>query len=236
MPTLRTASRTEKGPVRENNEDVVVALDRLGVVADGMGGHPGGEIAAADAVGIAQAAFRGVSSDELQAVLRAANWAIWNRAATDSELEGMGTTICAVGMLADGHLAVGNVGDSRAYLWRDGALSRLTRDHTVTAELIERGELQPDAEQQHPYFGVLTRALGVGPDIEIDCSTLSLETGDRVMLCSDGLFREVPENEMIKLFASRQGLRSLADRLVEMALDNGGRDNVSVVIAEIAEQ
>jgi PPM family protein phosphatase len=235
MPVLRTASRTEKGSVRENNEDAVVALDRLGVVADGMGGHPGGEIAAADAAGIARAGFGGVSSDELRAVLRAANWAIWNRAATDPDLEGMGTTICAVGLLADGVLAVANVGDSRAYLWRDGSLSQLTRDHTVTAELIERGELHPDAEPQHPHYGVLTRALGVAPDIDIDCTSLRLEAGDRVMLCSDGLFREVPEDEMVKIFASREGLASLADRLVERALDNGGRDNVSVVIAETAE-
>jgi protein phosphatase len=235
MRALRTAGRTEKGPVRENNEDAIVTAERLVVVADGMGGHPGGEIAARDAASIAQAAFGGGSPDELEGVLRAANWAVWNRAATDSELEGMGTTICAVGLLADGHVAVANVGDSRAYLWRDGALSQLTRDHTVTAELVARGELRPDEELQHPHYGVLTRAIGVGPDIDIDCTTLAPEPGDRVMLCSDGLFREVSEDEIAKVLASGEKLTSVVDRLVEMALDHGGRDNVSVVIAELAE-
>ena len=141
MPTLNTVSRTDIGRVRKDNDDVVVSSDRLAAVADGMGGHPGGEVAAAIAIALMQAAFTGRSLDELQAGVRAGNRAIWDRACESSELEGMGTTICAAGLVEGGRLAVVNVGDSRAYVLRDGELTQLTRDHSVTAEAVRRGEL-----------------------------------------------------------------------------------------------
>lgn len=136
MMNLKAASRTELGRVRDNNEDAVVGSDRLAVVADGLGGHPGGEIASAVAVSLVQAAYTGRSLDELQAAVRAANRAIWDRAGADGELEGTGTTICAAGLTEDGNLAVVNVGDSRAYVLRGGSLRQLTHDHSVTAELV----------------------------------------------------------------------------------------------------
>jgi protein phosphatase len=189
---LQTAGRTDIGQLRENNEDVVVASDRLALVADGMGGHPGGEIAANVAAGVIAASFTGQSLDELTAAIRAANWAIRDRAIAESELEGMGTTICAIGLLTSGQLAVVHVGDSRAYLWHAGSLKQVTRDHSVTAELIERGELRKEEAKTHPYYSVLTRALGGGTDVEVDHTTLWIDEGDRILLCSDGLFNECP--------------------------------------------
>ena len=234
MTTLRTVGRSDIGHVRQNNEDAIVSSDRLAVVADGMGGHPGGEIAANIAASVTLAVFTGRSLDELEAAVRAANWAIRERASASPGLDGMGTTICAAGLLADGHVALLNIGDSRAYLWHDGALSRLTRDHSITAELIERGELGEDEAPQHPHYGVLTRALGVGPDVEIDRSTLAIEEGDRLILCSDGLFNELSDEEIASSIAGARDVAAIIDNLIRGAMDHGARDNVSVVVAEVA--
>ena len=234
MTTLRTAGRTDIGRLRENNEDVIVSSDRLALVADGMGGHPGGEIAANVAAGVIPAVFMGQSEDALEAAVRAANWAIRDQAFGQSGFEGMGTTICAAGLLASGQLAVVSVGDSRAYLWHEGALSRLTKDHSVTAELIERGELQEEDAAQHPYYGILTRALGVAPDVEIDRLTVAVEKGDRVLLCSDGLFNELSDDEIANAVENARDLSAIVDTLIERANAQGGRDNISIVVAEVA--
>jgi serine/threonine protein phosphatase PrpC len=235
MTTLQTAGRTEKGPVRENNEDVIVATDCLAMIADGMGGHPSGEVAANAVAGAVRAGFSGHSAEELTAAIRAANWAIWDRAAAHSELEGMGTTVCAVGLLEDGRLALASVGDTRAYLWHGGQLTQLTQDHSLTAQLIERGEIRVEDAPLHPHYGILTRALGVGPDVEIDATTLDIEDGDRLLLCSDGLVNELSLTEIASIMIrDDKDLSSMAADLVNKAVDNGGRDNVSAVLAEIA--
>ena len=234
MPALQATGRTDIGQHRENNEDVIVTSDRLALVADGMGGHPGGELAAEVVAGVVPAAFTGRSVDELEAAVRAANWSIRDRATTQPGMEGMGTTVCAVGLLWSGLLAIVNVGDSRAYLFRQGTLSHLTRDHSLTAELIERGELQESEAGQHPYYGILTRALGVGPDVEIDRTTLTVEVGDRIVVCSDGLFNELADEEIEAALAGDQDATDIVDTLIDDAIAKGGRDNVSVVIAEVA--
>ena len=234
MTTLRTSGRTDVGQLRENNEDVIVTSDRLALVADGMGGHPGGEIAAEVVAGVVPAAFTGQSVDELEAAVRAANWAIRDRAVAQPGLEGMGTTICAAGLLTTGHVALVNVGDSRAYLWHEGALSQLTRDHSLTAELIERGELREEDAAQHPYYGILTRALGVASDVEIDRTTLAVEEGDRIVICSDGLFNELSGAEIESAIAEGGDVAAIVDNLIDRAITHGGRDNVSVVVAEVA--
>jgi PPM family protein phosphatase len=233
VPRLRTAGRTDIGMLRENNEDVIVSNDRLALVADGMGGHPGGEIAANVAAGLVPASFTGQSADELEAAIRAANWAIRERAGAQPELEGMGTTICAIGLLANGELALVNVGDSRAYLWHGDSLTQLTHDHSVTGELIARGELREEEARHHPYYGVLTRALGVGPDVEIDRTTLILDDGDRIVVCSDGLFNELSGEEIACTLADGGDVTHIVDSLTESALAHGGRDNISVVVAEV---
>ena len=234
MITLRTAGRTDIGQLRENNEDAIVSNDRLALVADGMGGHPGGEIAANAAAGVIPAVFTGRSADELEAALRAANWAIRDRAVAQPGLEGMGTTICVAGLLTDGHLALVNVGDSRAYLWHDDALTQLTQDHSVTAELIQRGELREEDAAEHPHYGVLTRALGVGSDVEIDRRTLAVEAGDRIVVCTDGLFNELSHEEIANAMAVGGDVAEIVDNLIDGAIAHGGRDNVSVVVAELA--
>jgi protein phosphatase len=234
MTTLRTAGRTDIGQVRENNEDVIVGSDRLALVADGMGGHPGGEIAAEVVAGIVPAAFTGQSVDELEAAARAANWAIRERVVAQPGLEGMGTTICAAGLLTTGHLGLINVGDSRAYLWHEDTLRHLTQDHSLTAELIERGELREEEAAQHPYHGILTRALGVGSDVEIDRTTLAVEEGDRIVVCSDGLFNELSDEEIEKALAAGGDVAAIVDTLIDGAITHGGRDNISVVVAEVA--
>jgi serine/threonine protein phosphatase PrpC len=234
MTRLRSAGRTDIGQLRGNNEDVVVSSDRLGLVADGMGGHPGGEIAANVVAGVVAASFTGLSADELEAAIRAANWEIRDRAAAQAGLEGMGTTVCAVGLLTNGQLALVNVGDSRAYLWHEGSLRQLTHDHSVTSELIERGELREEDAANHPRYGVLTRALGVGPDVEIDRTTLVLDEEDRVVLCSDGLFNELPGEEIASTMAGGGDVVAIVDSLIGIALSHGARDNVSVVVAEVA--
>jgi PPM family protein phosphatase len=234
MSTWRTAGRTDIGLVRENNEDVIVASDRLALVADGMGGHPSGEIAAEVVAGVVPAVFTGQSVDELEAAVRAANWAVRERATTQSSLEGMGTTVCAAGLLSNGHVALVNVGDSRCYLFHEGTLTRLTQDHSLTAELIERGELQEDDATGHPYYGILTRAIGVGSEVEIDRSTVAVEVGDRIALCSDGLFTELSDEMIRSALAGEEDVAAIVDKLIERAIAGGGRDNVSVVIAEVA--
>jgi protein phosphatase len=234
MITLRTAGRSDVGRLRENNEDAIVTHDRLALVADGMGGHPGGEIAANAAASVIPAVFTGRSADELEAALRAANWAIRDRALAQPGLEGMGATICVAGLLADGRLALVNVGDSRAYLWRDDTLSQLTKDHSVTAELVERGDLREEDETEHPHYGVLTRALGVGSDVEIDRRTLAVGAGDRIVVCSDGLFNELSREEIANAISAEGDVAAIVDNLIEGALARGGRDNVSVVVAEVA--
>jgi serine/threonine protein phosphatase PrpC len=234
MTTLRTASGTDTGKVRENNQDAIVSSDRLALVADGLGGHAGGEVASSVAAGVIQASFTGQSLDELEAAVRAANWAIRERAVAEPALDNMGTTICAVGLLTDGGVVLVNVGDSRAYLWHANELTQLTRDHSLTAELIERGELTEEEAPQHPYYGVLTRALGVTPDVEIDGEALHLEEGDRLVVCSDGLFNELSTAEIASVMARGEDIAAVVNSLVDGALANGGRDNVSVVVAEIA--
>ncbi|MCU1459442.1 MAG: hypothetical protein JWL73_3534 [Actinomycetia bacterium] len=231
---LRTASRTDIGRVRDNNEDTVVSSDHLAAVADGMGGPPGGELASSVATALVAAAFTGSSLDELQAAVRSANRAIWDRAGASGELEGMGTTICAAGLTDDGDLVVVNVGDSRACLWHNGSLTQLTDDHSITAELVRRGMLSAQEALEHPHRGILTRALGVGPDVELDSFAHPAVEGDRVVVCTDGLFNEVPDDEMASLLAATKDLQATADELVELALSRGGRDNVSVVVAEIS--
>jgi len=233
MTSLQAAARTDIGRVRDDNEDAALSLDHLVAVADGMGGHPGGQVAAKLALSLLEAAFTGASLEELEAAVRAASRAISDWAAANEDLEGMGTTLCAVGVIGDGRLAAVNVGDSRAYLMRDGSIRQLTDDHSITGDLIRRGELTEQEAVSHPQRSVLTRALGCGPTVDVDGAVHSAAAGDRLLLCSDGLFNEVSENDLVSLLGGAQDVGLVADALVAQALSNGGRDNIAVVVAEI---
>src|SRR3954452_9583477 len=234
MLTLNAAVRSETGRTRDNNEDAVFAGDRLLVVADGMGGHDGCEIASQLAVSLVRAAYSGRSLDELAAGIRAAGRAIWDRAGLSHDLKGMGTTICAAGVTADSDcLAVAHVGDSRVYLWRDGVLQRLTTDHSVTADLIASGELTEPDVSDHPMRGYITRALGVAPDVDVSSARHSVAAGDRLLLCSDGLSGAAPDGEIATLMASNADVESTADALVKLAQARGSEDDISVVVADV---
>jgi protein phosphatase len=233
MPALLSAARSDIGRVRQSNEDAALCLDHVVAVADGMGGHAGGEVAAALAITLIEAAFTGQSLDELVAAVRAANRAIAERAGTMAGLEGMGTTICAAGAMAGGRLAVANVGDSRAYLFRDGELRQLTEDHSFTAELVRRGELSEADARDHPHRNVLTRAVGVGATVDVDAAIHDVCPGDRLLLCTDGLFNEVAPGEMVAVLGSTPDAAASADALVDRALAHGGNDNVTAVVADV---
>jgi PPM family protein phosphatase len=233
MARFETASRTDRGLVREANEDAVIETSTIVGVADGMGGHRGGAVASALAVAMVEGTFTGRSPEELDAAVRAANRAVWERSREDPDLGGMGTTLCCAGLLEDG-VAIVNVGDSRAYLWRDGSLTQLTEDHSVTAELVRQGELSEQDVRSHPHVGVLTRALGVAPDVEVDRRMIAPKDGDRLLVCSDGLVNELDREEIGSLLAEGS-LQSAANALVEAGLGRGGHDNISVVVAEVLE-
>jgi serine/threonine protein phosphatase PrpC len=167
--------------------------------------------------------------------VRAANWAVWERASTHPELEGMGTTFCALGVIADGVVAITNVGDSRAYLTRDGSLQVLTDDHTVAGQLLREGKLTAREAAQHPQRHLLTRALGVGTEIAIDTTRLDAVVGDRLLLCTDGVFSSTPDEELAQLLNESDTAQTVADAVVERALANGSDDNASAVVAFITD-
>lgn len=229
---LDAVTRTDVGRVRERNEDRAIGTERLLAVADGMGGSPGGDLAASMAIAMIEAAFNGGSLDELAAGTRASNAAVFQRASDDQHLVGMGTTLCAVGLTETSDLAVVNVGDSRAYRLRDGRLEQLTSDHSLTAELVRQGTLRADEALDHPERAILTRALGVGPDVDVDCAVHTIREGDRLLLCSDGLWSEVTDNDLGAAIDAERDLDTAAEAVIDQALAAGGRDNITVVVAE----
>jgi protein phosphatase len=233
---------TDMGRMRKNNEDRYLIAGRLAAVADGMGGHRAGEVASAIAMEeLAVLEHAGPwptpaeAGEALRAVFLAANRRIRETAAKDSEFEGMGTTLVA--LLEDGdsvHLA--NVGDSRAYLLRNGELSQVTVDHTLVQELIDEGRLRPDEAERHPQRSIITRALGVESDVEVDLFTYKLLAGDRLLLCSDGLSGVVDEQRIRNVLLRVPEPQRTAEKLVTMANEGGGPDNITVVVLDTSDR
>jgi len=238
---LRTAAATDTGYLRVTNQDLALATSDLAVVADGMGGHLGGEVAARLAVEVVLEAYRrDRTTDGLIAAVRAANDAVYRRGKSDRNLRGMGTTLTAAALLgdeADGQLrlAVANVGDSRAYLVdrRERRIHQLTEDHSVVEEMVRNGELSPDEAAVHPHRHILTRALGIEPTIDPDCWEIDLEPGSRLLLCSDGLTNELGEQEIAEVLLDEADTGKAASELVRRALHRGGTDNVTVVVLDV---
>ena len=241
MSWLRTAAATDTGYLRVTNQDVALATNDLAAVADGMGGHLGGEVAARIAVEqLLEAYRRDRTTDGLLAAVAAANSAVYARSKSDRNLRGMGTTLTAAAFIGDEpdgqlRIALVNVGDSRAYLvdWRERRVHKLTEDHSVVEEMVRSGELTPEEAAVHPHRHILTRALGIEPSIEPDCWELDLEPGSRLLLCSDGLTNELGEQDIAKVLLDEADAEKAASELVRLALHRGGIDNVTVVVLDV---
>jgi PPM family protein phosphatase len=230
------AARSDVGRQRSINEDDLVAQPPFFAVADGMGGAKAGEVASALAAGAFEGETRSAEAPEAQLsrILRVANRRIHDLALTDESHRGMGTTLTAA-IVGDDEVSFGHVGDSRAYLLRDGRLSQLTRDHSLVAELERSGQISAEAAEHHPQRSIITRALGPEPDVEVDTYTLAARDGDVILISSDGLTSMISDEEVASILRAGGTLEEAADALVRAANQSGGRDNITVVLFRLAE-
>jgi serine/threonine protein phosphatase PrpC len=238
---LSSFAGSDVGLARSGNEDSYLCGRTVFAVADGLGGHQGGEVASATAVAPLAAldghpfADPAEAAEALAGAVREANAAIIDRAAGDPALWGMGTTVTAATVAGDRFLQLAHVGDSRAYLLRDGALGQLTSDHTVVGELVRRGRLTPEQAAIHPERSILTRAVGLDPRILVDTpDPLELRPGDQVLLCSDGLTEAVDDEQIAELLAAEGDGDDACRALIDAANAAGGPDNITVVVVRIA--
>jgi PPM family protein phosphatase len=230
-----SAALSHPGRKRRHNEDSYVIEPPLFVIADGMGGAKAGEVASGLAVSAVEAEQRDGGSGEqrVTALIEEANRRVYSRATEDRDVHGMGTTM-TVALVEDNAVAFGHVGDSRAYLIRDGQLDQLTDDHSLVAELVRGGKLTPEEAESHPQRSVITRALGTEPDIDVDTFSVQPEPGDVFMLCSDGLTTMVDDQTILDAVEQhRSDLRQAAKALVNAANRGGGEDNITVIFFEV---
>lgn len=223
---------TDIGKVREANEDAYLVEHPLYAVADGMGGHRGGEVASQLALETIEASAVTVT---LADRVRDANRAVFERSGEDRAVAGMGTTLTAVVVTPDG-LELAHVGDSRAYLMRGGSLRQLTQDHTLVDRMVRAGEITADEADVHPHRNVLLRSLGTEPEVQVDEQQVALLDGDRVVLCSDGLTGMITEDQLLAIVTTTPDPQETADRLVKAANRAGGIDNITVVVIDVLRE
>jgi protein phosphatase len=229
----RTVALTDTGRKRRHNEDVYVVDPPIFAIADGMGGAKAGEVAAALAADVLRGEG-GSGQESVVTLIQEANRRVYERASEDAAKSGMGTTM-TVALLEDGRVRIGHVGDSRAYLLRDGELSQLTDDHSLVGELVRSGKLAPEEADTHPQRSVITRVLGTDPDVDVDTITIETRSGDLFLLCSDGLYSMVGNDRILELVErNRRDLDAAAKALIAAANKGGGDDNITVVAFEIA--
>jgi PPM family protein phosphatase len=232
-----SAGLTQTGNVRRSNEDSFLLRSPLFMVADGMGGALAGELASR----MCAEAFAELDliehqgEDALRTTISVANRRIWERSRTDAEASGMGTTVTAALVGDDGVVSFAHVGDSRAYLLRDGALERLSEDHSLVHELVRQGQLSEVEAEQHPQRSVITRALGTDEEVQIDTFSLETKQDDVLLLCTDGLNTMVSEQEIAGMLGLQTGAAEIARKLVRAALKAGGEDNVTAVVVCFGE-
>jgi protein phosphatase len=233
---LSTFAGTDVGRTRSGNEDSYFCGRTVFAVADGLGGHQGGEVASAAAVEPLTAldgrdfATPAEAAEALAGAIAEANSAILERAAADPSLWGMGTTVTAAAAVGD-LLQLAHVGDSRAYLLRDGTLDQRTTDHTVVGELVRRGRLTPAQAAIHPERSILTRAVGLDPRIPVDTpEPIDLHPGDQILLCSDGLTETVRDPQIAEILSTHPDGNAACTALIDAANDAGGPDNITVVL------
>lgn len=243
LETLETAGATDVGQVRMVNQDAFGEFGgtndgrRLLLVADGMGGHRGGEVASQLTIDTVRTCFERDSSEAgefIRSSLETANQKVYEKSRADAELAGMGTT--AVALLFDGSDRgwVAHVGDSRAYRLRGGELSQITDDHSVVGELVRRGQLTPEEARVHPQSNEILRAIGTQPEVQVDVQQIELARGDRFLLCSDGLSGMVTDDEIAEVLGAEAPANAVR-MLIERANLAGGTDNITVLIAIVGD-
>ena len=239
---MKSYSITDVGQQRTVNQDFVFTsetpvgnLPNLFVVADGMGGHKAGDFASSYAVEVLLSTIREDENSNPVKIIRAAienaNTQLLREASDNETMSGMGTTMVLVTIV--GHYAyVANVGDSRLYLVDENKISQITKDHSLVEEMVRMGEISRDDARNHPDKNIITRALGAGRDVDVDFFDIRLTPGDILLLCSDGLSNMVPDEDIRQVIRTSETLEETGRRLVSMANDNGGRDNIAVVLVE----
>ncbi len=233
--TITAGAATDAGMVRPGNEDAYLVAPPLYVVADGMGGHRGGEVAARLAVTTLSTRAPEIASGDgatLVEVMHEANGIILRSSQEDERLRGMATT-CTAAVVRGRVARIAHVGDSRAYHFHEGRLTQLTDDHSVVAQLVREGYLTAAEAAVHPRRNVIMRALGSIDDVDIDTAEAILDAGDRLLLCSDGLTNCLNDPAIAALLASERDAQSAAERLVERANAAGGPDNITVVVVDV---
>ncbi len=238
--SMRWGGATDVGRVRSNNQDQYLARpdSNLWAVADGMGGHSGGEVASQIACETLGQTYAEHTVEGLIDAVEQANSAVFHAGADDPELTGMGTTVVALAVVEhddDEVLAIANVGDSRCYRYADNELDQVTTDHSLVADLVREGSLSPEEAAVHPQRNIVTRVLGVYDNVPVDVFAVDPRPGDRYVLCSDGLFNEVPEPGIVSVLRRLADPGDAADELVRLAVDGGGRDNVTVVVVDVLD-
>jgi PPM family protein phosphatase len=238
MRIADSAGSTDAGRKRRRNEDSFVIDPPLFAVADGLGGAQAGEVASR----LAAAVFREfhdaddlAPEERVATIIQEANRRIYERATSDAQASGMGTTITAA-LVTDQGVTIGHVGDSRAYRLRQGQLGQLTEDHSLVADLVRSGRLSPDEADAHPQRSVITRALGTDPEVDVDSFTADVEAGDVFLLCSDGLTTMVDEDRIAETIAGSSSLEAATKALVKAANRAGGEDNITVVLFRLADE
>jgi serine/threonine protein phosphatase PrpC len=231
---IRAVAATDIGLVRERNEDSYLVDEPLFAVADGMGGHRGGDVASRLAIETLASASSNEGDVALSERVRQANRAVFERSRSDRAVAGMGTTLTAA--LIDGDRArLAHIGDSRAYLFREGELRMLTEDHTLVQQMVREGEISETEAGRHPQRSVVTRALGIDPSVVVDESIVDLHPGDRVLICSDGLTNMIEDDAVRAILEAEPDTERAAAALVRAANDAGGVDNTTVVLIDVAE-
>ena len=235
--TLRlvVGAATDVGRVRGHNEDAYLVDDQLGLVAvaDGMGGHQAGEVASATALEALRASVG--SGAGVRDAVTAANEAVYEKSTTDERLRGMGTTLTAATLAAGGTVLLAHVGDSRAYELHEGQLRRVTTDHSLVEELIQAGELTEAEAEGDPRRSMITRSIGIEPGVDVDLVPIQVGSGDRFLICSDGLTGMVDDDEIEEILKSESDPTAAARQLIDAANRGGGTDNITVLVVDVVD-
>ena len=231
---MHVCHRTHQGLVRASNQDCLLVEQGIYGVADGMGGHNGGETASLVTVQVIKNALRGKQPDSnaLELGVEAANRRVYDMARHDSALSGMGTTLTFL-WEAPEMIHLCHVGDSRAYLLRGGEFTQITQDHSLVAELLSKNMISPEAARTHPYRNVITRAVGVDPIVEADIFTHDSQPDDLWLICSDGLTNMVADDAIASILKTAENDEAAADELLKQALEKGGTDNITAVVIKL---